>query len=116
MPVRVNARNRVFVITASGDLDLVSRALLDAAVDYAIMGDWSVIAVDLGELHFIDVVGAEPLHRLTLTISDRTILIVNCSPTVDRHLRLFGLGDWVVAVEQLPSVIDDELADLLRLG
>lgn len=114
MPVRVQTRARVFVIAASGDLDLVSRPLIDAAVNSALAGKWRLIVVDVGQLRFVDVAGAGPLQHLVGALpADRMCLIVNADPNVQRTLQFLGLGSWVVPVEQLPLATDTELAQLL---
>jgi anti-anti-sigma factor len=114
MPVRVHARQRVLVIAASGELDLVSVPLLDAAVDAALGGSWAVIVVDLADLQFIDVVGARPLLRLARQLPpERRLVIVNVSTRAEPALRWLGLGSFLVPVEELPLTCDQELTALL---
>jgi anti-anti-sigma factor len=113
MPVRVHARTRVLVIGLSGDMDMVSRPLLDAAVDSAIRGTWPVVVVDAGELRFLDGAGAAPLDRLSASIPlTRRLLVVNAGPRVVETLSALGLGDHCVGVEELPLACDEEWAEL----
>lgn len=115
MPVRVHARTRVFVVALSGDLDVVSRPLLDAAVDSAVRGSWPVVVADLADLQFLDVAGAAPLDRLSASLPlTRRLLIVNASPRAAATLEALGLGDHLLSVEELPLATDDELAALLQ--
>lgn len=103
------------VIAASGELDLVSFPLLEAAVDSAISGSWPVVVVDVGELQFIDVVGARPLVRLVRGLTpDRQALIVNVGPKLEPALRWLGLGEQLVPVEELPLASDRDLAALFE--
>ena len=114
MPVRVHTRSRVMVIAVSGDVDLVSVALLEAAVDSAIAGSWPLVVVDLAELRFIDVVGARPLRRLVRGLPpERRTLIANVAAPAEPALRWLGLGEVLVTVEDLPLASDRELAALL---
>lgn len=102
------------VIAVSGDLDLVSVPLLDAAIDSALSGAWPVVVVDMAELRFIDVIGARPLVRLIRRLPpDREALIVNVSADVAPVLHWLGLSSLLVAVEELPLACDHELAALL---
>ncbi len=114
MPVRIHPRTHVIVLALSGELDLVSQPLLDAAVDSALRGGWKVLVADLAELTFIDVAGAGPLTRLAESLSSaRQLMLVNASPPVETALTALGLQRWLVALEQLPLTSDAELAELL---
>lgn len=102
------------VIAVSGEVDLVSVALLEAAVDSAIAGSWPLVVVDLAELDFIDVVGARPLRRLVRGLpAGRNAVIANVAPPVEPALRWLGLGDLLVTNEELPLASDRDLAALL---
>jgi anti-sigma B factor antagonist len=98
-------RDHVAVLSASGEWDLASAEVLRSHLDRAIAGSWSVIVLDLAEVTFIDVTGVKPIRAAIkeLRETSRQLLVVNPSPRIARTLKLLGLADWVVPVEQLPT-------------
>ena len=114
--IEVHARERVLVLSGSGEWDLATADQVRPHLEIAVSGAWPLIVVDLARVDFMDVAGAKPIRTAvrSLRSSGRKILLVHPRSHVEKVLRLTGLGDFVVPVEELPNV--DHVQELLGLA
>jgi anti-anti-sigma factor len=88
------------VLTVSGSVDLASQgALLAKGQELLARGDLTAIALDLGDVTFLDSTGIGALVELSRDAEDQDVAfaIRNPSPRVTRVLEVTGLRDrWQV--------------------
>jgi anti-sigma B factor antagonist len=84
----------------SGELDLASRSLFDAAVARAVRADCSALILDLGEIDFMDSTGLHGVLKAKTACAreGRQFMLVRGSRQVQRLFELSGL------LEELPFV------------
>ncbi|HEY1778092.1 MAG TPA: STAS domain-containing protein [Solirubrobacteraceae bacterium] len=87
-------------IIASGELDIATVPVLEAAFDAALASAAGRIVVDLGSITFIDSTGLRLLIKMTETCPDGK-LGIRSTAIVDRLLQVTGLLD------QLPLIGED---------
>jgi anti-sigma B factor antagonist len=78
-------------LAPSGELDIATVPLLEAAFDAADAGEPERLTVDLSAITFIDSTGIQLLLRMNERAGNRLELV--SSPAVDRLLDLTGLRD-----------------------
>lgn len=101
--------DRTVVITASGDLDMLTAPMLAAAIGAATRKEFSALIVDLSIVEFLASAGMNVLvdtHRNILP--PRRFGVVADGPATSRPLKLVGI-DTIVA---LYRTLDDALGDL----
>jgi anti-anti-sigma factor len=94
---RSNGSQRIF---ATGELDIATVPVLEAAFDAALATSPARIVVDLGGVTFIDSTGLRLLIKMNDTCGDGR-LGIRSTAIVDRLLQVTGLLD------QLPLVDED---------
>lgn len=102
--LELHARERVVVITARGDWDLLTAPALGHLLGAATSGYWPVVVVDLGGVAFMDAAGAAPLRTAAADCREKHLglFLVQPPAIVDQVLRVCGLDEYVVPLEQLP--------------
>jgi anti-sigma B factor antagonist len=111
--LEAHARERVFVITAHGEWDLLTAPAMEQMLRTATSGKWPVVAVDLADVSFMDPAGCGPLRAAIRRCrqAEVELFLVHPRPLVAQVLRICGLGGTVVPVEVLPH--RQEIEDLL---
>ena len=108
--LRSDRDGRVHRLTPTGELDIATAAVLEAAINDALAEEAAtMIVVDLTALKFIDSSGLGVLIRATERCQDvNRLRIVNGSPAVQRILDLTGARPMLPII----SKTDDPLAPL----
>jgi anti-anti-sigma factor len=112
--IEVHARERVIVFAGHGEWDLATAPPLRAQLEVALAGAWQLVVIDLKDVSFLDVAGANPiidaLRRSRIT--GQQIILVSPQRPVARLLDVLGLTQFVALPESLPQV--GALADALN--
>jgi anti-anti-sigma factor len=82
----------------------------------ALSGAWQLIVVDLKDVAFLDLAGADPLVDAARRskVTGQQVVLVHPQPRVARLLSAAGLLACVAAAENLPEI--GELAEVLDGG
>lgn len=106
--VRVRHRSGLGVVTAVGELDLVSAPALSSVLDDPASWAREALVLDLSELGFIDSTGLrvlEEAQRRASARSARLVLAVGRTAFVGRVLTLTGLWPLFTSAESLEEAV-----------
>jgi anti-anti-sigma factor len=100
---------RTVVVTASGDLDMLTAPTLAAALDAVTQDEFSALIVDLSRVDFLASAGMTLLVNTHRNIAaPRRFGVVADGPATNRPLKLVGID----AIVSLYRNLDDALGDL----
>jgi anti-sigma B factor antagonist len=100
----------IFIVTASGELDVWSAPILDEQLGRVVDGAAALLIVDLSAVPLIDsvVLGVLVRHAKRLRAEDRALVLVTDDPRTVRVIEITGLH---YLFQMKPS-----LADALNVG
>ncbi|MEV6071044.1 STAS domain-containing protein [Nocardia sp. NPDC052001] len=94
------------VLSASGEIDVVSAPKLSAALAEAAASESPVLVVDLARVRFIGSVGLSVLLEARESASNRTMKVV-ASPQVRRPIEITGLDIALDVYDSLDQALSD---------
>jgi stage II sporulation protein AA (anti-sigma F factor antagonist) len=106
--VQTHITGRTALLTVSGELDLVSRPMLEHSIDQLLESDPELVIVDLRGLDFMDSTG---LHVLVRAHNDaqeagRRFALVRGREPVQRLFDLTGVSDSLTVVESPDQALE----------
>ncbi|MRH89616.1 anti-sigma factor antagonist [Nocardia sp. SYP-A9097] len=90
--VRTRSAESAVILSAAGEVDIVSAPTLSAAVGAALATDSAVLVVDLSGVGFFGSAGLSVLVEALESIGGRRLKVV-ASPQVRRPIEVTGLDD-----------------------
>ncbi|WP_245677133.1 STAS domain-containing protein [Nocardia acidivorans] len=102
--VRTRSAESAVILSATGEVDIVSAPKLSAAVDEALATDSALLVVDLTEVGFFGSAGLSVLVGALEAISDRRLKVV-ASPQVRRPIEVTGLDDLLDVYDSLEEAL-----------
>lgn len=101
--------DRVAVVAASGDLDMLTAPQLRGAIESALTKDPQGLIVDLTEVEFLGSAGMQVLMEAHNQTGEATrFAVVADGPATSRPLKITGIADLIA----LFSSLDDALQNL----
>lgn len=99
---------RTAVITASGDLDMLTAPALAAAISAAARTEFCALIIDLSAVSFLATAGMNVLVDTRQNIlPPRRFGVVADGPATSRSLRLIGIDSIVDVYRTLDDAVDD---------
>jgi anti-sigma B factor antagonist len=104
--VTVDPDRTVVRVAPEGELDVASRAVLDARLQELWEAGWSNVVVDLRGLTFMDSSGVHLLvdHHGRASAAGARLSFIDGTPTVARTLRLCGVDELLDYVQPEPQL------------
>lgn len=101
------ACGETLVLQPHGEIDLATVGEFDTALTHAVREPWRTVAVDLAEVSFLGLVGSHPIERAVRALRGgrRRIIVTRPSSHARWLLEWLGLGESIVATDQLPPVL-----------
>ncbi|MGX1809411.1 STAS domain-containing protein [Nocardia sp. NPDC055321] len=104
LTVRMHAVESAMVLSASGEVDMVSAPKLSAAVAEALAGESPVLVMDLTDVGFFGSAGLSVLVEALEVTAGRQFRVVASAP-VRRPVELTGLGDLLAVYDTLDEAL-----------
>lgn len=102
--VRTRSAESAVILSAAGEVDIVSAPRLSAAVGEALATDSTLLVVDLTEVGFFGSAGLSVLVGALEAIADRRLKVV-ASPQVRRPIEVTGLDDLLDIYDTLEEAL-----------